>query len=88
MDQEMRRIPQNSADLGRSRAPPGEDTTTGFRQFADQPIGLNRMFEPGFGPSIFNTGADRFCMDFLTFAVKQRQLAASLVEATLEIACL
>ncbi len=85
----MRRRPTRKFDLsGRAGAPPPENATARFRQLADQPVRLDRIFKPRFGPSILDAGADRFCMDFLTVAIKQRQFAASLVQATLEVACL
>src|SRR5260221_722925 len=53
-------------------------------QLADQPIGLQRVGEPGLGPAVLDAGLDRARADALAVAVEEGKLAARLVEAARE----
>src|ERR1700730_570155 len=50
-------------------------------QLADQPVGLERVGEPGCRPAVLEAALDGARADALAVAVEQRQLAARLVEA-------
>src|SRR5262249_17919812 len=59
-----------------------EDGAAGFRQLADQPVGLQRIAEPRFGPTLVDAAAHRALADSLAPLIEQRQLAAGLPDAT------
>src|SRR5262249_7730464 len=51
------------------------------RQLADQPVGLQRIAEPGLCPALVDAAAHGAFADSLTPFVEQRQLAARLADA-------
>ena len=51
-------------------------------QFADHPIGLDRIDEPRLDPSVIETTRYRAGTNFLAFVVKKRQFATRLRKAT------
>jgi hypothetical protein len=51
---------------------------TGRREPADQPIRLQRIVEPWFGPSSLETATDHGGIDLLPIEVEQRELPARL----------
>ena len=56
----------------------------GIGQATDQPVGLDRIVEPRFGPAMTDTTANSLLANFLAVLIKQRQLPARLFETALE----
>jgi len=59
-----------------------------IRQLTDQPLGFERVAEPGFCPAMRDAGADESGMEMLPLLIEQRKLSAGLLEAARQIAAL
>ncbi len=57
------------------------NTATFVGQFADQPIGLDRIVEPGGRPAMINAALDCLVADLFAIFVKQWQFSARLAQA-------
>lgn|SRR5579863_10420401 len=65
-------------------APWGDDGPTERGQFANHPIGFQRIGIPGLGPALVDAGLNRPRVDVLAKLIKERQFAAGLFEAAEE----
>jgi hypothetical protein len=57
-------------------------------EFAGQPIGLERIAEPGLGPAMGDAGANQRGMKMLSILVEQRKFPARLRHSAIEVAAL
>ena len=53
-------------------------------QFADQPVGLEGVSEPGFRPALIDASLDSAGIDTLSVTIEQWQLAARLFESSFQ----
>src|SRR6185312_10572605 len=65
-----------------NRELPFGDSSAARGQFADHPVGLQRVRVPGLGPALVDAGANGARVDMLAIFVEERQLATGLVKAT------
>jgi hypothetical protein len=57
-------------------------------QPTDQPVGLDRIMDPGLCPTMRDAGLDNAGRDFAAVAVEQRQLAARFHQTARQISVL
>jgi len=67
---------------------PAKDCVTLCGQSAHQPIRLDRILEPGLGPTVRHTRLDGTRRHLAAVGIEQRQLAAGLQQAALQISAL
>ena len=60
------------------------EAAASIRQFADQPVRLQRIGKPGFRPSLGDAASDRLFVHPLAPFVEQGQLAARLLQAAFQ----
>jgi hypothetical protein len=65
-----------------------EDRVALCGQSTHEPIGLDRILEPGLGPAVGYTGLNGAGRHFPAVGVEQRQLASGLRQTTLQISAL
>jgi hypothetical protein len=65
-------------------APRSDDGAAERGQFANHPIGFQRIGIPGLGPALIDAGLNCPRIDVLAKLIKERQFAAGLFEAALK----